>query len=413
MPPGIAENELVGMWVVNGVWTKLNPFLNEKLLDEFNAGRIGVKFTAPLLDGSGYAEAGRNYVAALRTAGVAVTARAVSFDPARSDYGRAGKMTQEVLDKVIRYRVNIIFMTPDHFPIFKEEQCYNVGLFDWETDVLPIEWVAACNQMDEIWVPCRWTADVCRSSGVQRPVYVFGHCATPDDFSDPANIDLLDLNPNLFKFYSIFQWTERKNPKGLLRAYLNAFKVSDPVVLILKTYRSNYSDSERQAIVSEIENIKFEFDRVDLPRIHLILGMLTREEILGLHAIGDCFALIHRSEGWGLPIFEACMMGNPVITTNFSANLEFTTQDNSYLVDAVPSQVFGMPWIHWYRDHMKWSDPNIEMCTRLMRQVFNNQKEAIRRGVKAQAFARARFTWQAVGSAIKNRLIEVIKTCES
>lgn len=413
LPSGVPENEIVGMWVVNGVWQKDCPLDNIRLAEALASGRIGVKFTAPLLDGSGYAEAGRNYVAALRTAGVSVTANSVSFESARSDYGRAGKLAQEVLDKKISYHINIIFLTPDHFPIYKEESCYNIGLFDWETDALPVEWVSACNQMAEIWVPCQWTADVCRKSGVTRPIHVFGHCASVDDFQDPVDPSLPEPFPDLFKFYSIFQWTERKNPKGLLRSYFSAFTSSDPVILLLKTYRCNYSFEETAAVVAEIEQVKEEFGRTDLPRIHLISNMLSREEILGLHTSGDCFVLIHRSEGWGLPIFEACMMGNPVITTNFSANLEFTNQENSYLVDTVPSRVFGMPWIHWYRDHMHWSDPDIGMCARLMRQVFNNQKEALKKGLKAQALVRAKFTWQTVGSAIRIRLLEIVKSCKS
>jgi glycosyltransferase involved in cell wall biosynthesis len=411
LPPDIAEKDAVGMWLVDGKWTKDSPFFNRERLDNFTSGKTGVRFTAPFLDGSGYAEAGRNYVAALRTVGVAVKANPISFESARSDYGRAGKMVEPALNAAIEYGVNITFLTPDHFPLYKESGKYNIGMFDWETDALPVEWVSACNEMHEVWVPCQWTAKVCRQSGVHRPIYVFGHCATPEDFDNPKPLPLPEL-AGLFKFYSVFQWTERKNPRGLLLAYFNAFKASDPVVLVLKTYRCDYSDSERRTVVEEIANIMVETGRDDLPRVHLIPDMLTREQMVGLHAAGDCFVLIHRSEGWGLPIFEACMMGTPVITTNFSANLEFTTKDNSYLVDARPSKVFGMPWIPWYRDHMHWSDPDLGMCAKAMQAVYQNRAEAVRRAVKAKELVRKKFTWESVGSAIKARLVEILSVCE-
>lgn len=409
LPNDVSGKDVLGAWIVDGSWTKLHPSSQARLTDFVNK-KLGVHFRAPLLDGSGYAEAGRNYVAALMTAGVAVKATPISFETARSDYGRAGQMSDVAIASTVDHAINITFLTPDHFPLFKEIGKYNIGMFDWETDTLPVEWVEACNSMDEIWVPCRWTANVCRSSGVSRPIYVFGHCASPDDFSNPTPLNL-GLDPGIFKFYSIFQWTERKNPHGLLSAYFKAFTASDPVILILKTYRCDYSDAENAVVAAEIERIRASTGRTDLPKIHLIQRMLTKQEILGLHAAGDCFVLLHRSEGWGLPIFEACMMGTPVITTNFGANLEFTKPDNSYLVDASPSHVFGMPWIPWYRDHMKWSDPDIHMGARLMRHVFHNKEEALQKAAKAKKLVHQKFTWRTIGTAMRHRLLEIL-ACE-
>jgi glycosyltransferase involved in cell wall biosynthesis len=308
---------------------QLNPHIAARPTEAkkaFQDGKINVRWVAPLLDGSGYAEAGRNYVAALSTAGVNVMAHSVSFENSRSDYGRAGKLSEAAIANKINYAINVVFLTPDHFPIYREMGAYNIGLFDWETDFLPPQWVTTCNEMDEIWVPCQWTADVAKKSKVTRPIHVFGHCASPDDYTDGPTLSFQEVDPSWYKFYSIFQWTERKNPRGLLQSYLKAFTDKDPVILILKTYRANYSESEQAAIVSEIEKIKGEVGGAHQPRVMALLGMMTKEEMQALHRTGDCFALIHRSEGWGLPHFEACMMGKPVITTNYSANLELPSR---------------------------------------------------------------------------------------
>ena len=219
---------------------QISPEEAEGAKRKFQASRkISVKWASTFLDGSGYAEAARNYVAALSTVGVDVIAQNISFEEARADYGRAGQYASAALQRHGNYAVKVIFLTPDHYPLFGEPSCYNIGLFDWETDVLPVEWVGACNSMDEIWVPCQWTAEVARTSGVTKPIRVFGHCASPEDYSMASSLRFQDLDPSWYKFYSIFQWTERKNPRGLIKAYLNAFTDKEPVILILKTYRSN------------------------------------------------------------------------------------------------------------------------------------------------------------------------------
>jgi hypothetical protein len=362
------------------------------------------------MDGSGYAEAARNYVAALSSVGVDVSAKSVSFEDARSDYGVAGRLTEAAVNRNVSYAINVCFLTPDHFHIFRDQNCYNIGMFDWETDSLPSEWVPECNGMDEVWVPAHWTADVARRSGVVKPVHVFGHCASPDDYKDALPLIFPELPADLYKFYSIFQWTERKNPRGLLRAYLTEFTGRDKVVLILKTYRSNYSESEQNAVLDEIRKIKADVGRANPPKIMVIPSMLTKGEMLGLHKMADCFVLIQRAEGWGLPHFEACMMGKPVITTNYSANLEFTKPEHSYLVGYDMTAVRGMDWIHWYRPDMVWAEPSAAECGERMRYVFNNREEARRKGKEARSFVCRNFAWDVIGKKIKARLVKILGT---
>lgn len=379
--------------------------LKKKLAD----GRVGVQWMAPLLDGSGYAEAARNYVAALHRAGGSVDAKAVSFEAARADYGAAGEVVTALLGRGIDHVVKVIYMTPEHFPMYKEFECYNIGFFTWETEILPDDWVRYCNSMDEIWVPCRWNADVCIANGVRRPVHVFGHCALPDEYAlDGPRLHVPGVDPKAYKFYSIFQWTERKNPNGLLKAYLTAFTNKDPVVLILKTYRSDYSAGEKNAVLEALRGIQKEVgNEKNQPAVVVLPDMLSKADVLALHRLGDCFVLLHRSEGWGLPHFEACLMGKPVITTRFGGNLEFNRPEHSYLVDYEAISVGGMPHIRWYEPRMKWAEPDVDECRYFMRHVFGHRQEAAAKGWRARDYVRGRFSWDVVGKAMKKRLAEI------
>jgi hypothetical protein len=52
----------------------------------------GIKYTSPLFDGSGYAEASRQYILALHKMGIPITLEPISFEPARPDLGETGRV---------------------------------------------------------------------------------------------------------------------------------------------------------------------------------------------------------------------------------------------------------------------------------------------------------------------------------
>ena len=43
----------------------------------------------------------------------------------------------------------------------------------------------------------------------------------------------------------------------------------------------------------------------------------------------DCYASLHRSEGFGITMAEAMLLGKPVIATGYSGNLDFMRPENS------------------------------------------------------------------------------------
>jgi glycosyltransferase involved in cell wall biosynthesis len=140
----------------------------------------------------------------------------------------------------------------------------------------------------------------------------------------------------------------------------------------------------------------------------LITKLLSKAQVLGLHKLGDCFYLPHRAEGWGLPHFEACMSGKPVITTRYGGNLEFTKPDHSYLVDFKNVPVSGMDWFKWYTGDMTWADADLSSCIKALRLVYDNKEVAKSKGELAKDYVSKAFNWTAIGCAIKRRLEEII-----
>lgn len=366
----------------------------------------GIKFMAPFYDGSGYAEAARQYVAALYKMGVPLTLQNISFEEARPEVGEYGAVLKELMDKDIPYNVKIIQLTPEHYPLYKEENVLNIGYSFWETSKLCREWISFINDNIQMcFVPCTWNQESYINSGVTVPVKRIFQGIDMSEFEDVKEYNLNGVGENTYLFYSIFQWTERKNPMALLKAYWNAFTPKDDVALVLKTYRSNYSDAEKNAIKATIMRLKQVMPMDYYPKVLLIPDILSREEIIGLHKRGDCFALIQRGEGWGMPHFEAGAMGNPVLTTGMGGNMEFTTPENSYLVDYSWTPVFGMPWCPWYRGDQWWSEPDVGHTADLLRHVYDNREEARQKGIMLREFIKSNFDW----STVSKDMIEYIR----
>lgn len=375
---------------------------------------LKVLYTGAIKDLSGYASAARDYVRSLDAVGMDVAIDARSFEAQslhlieevveRKMWGMMGKPKDAPLQ--------ILHLTPDNFTQYKNYPAVKVGYYAWETSRLPPSWVRPCNDVcREVWVPCQELADVSVRSGVKVPVRVLPHAVPlpPKKFVPKSIIN--GLPEDRFKFYSIFQWSERKNPNSLIMAYYQEFSRHDPVVLVLKTYRLANAPSERDYIRREISKMKRMTRGVDCPPIVLIEEFLSAHDIQAIHYYCDCYVSMARAEGFGIPAFEAAAMGNPVVVPDNWAFTEHFTTDRGYLIDVprnVPIQ--GMQHISLlYTGDMTWGDPSIESCRVAMRQAYEDQREAKRRGANARKYVADNLSYKVIGRMMKYYIEEIYK----
>jgi len=372
---------------------------------------MNVLFTSAALDSSGYAEASRNYICALsKVPGINLSARHVSFEHWKTDLGREYK---EILDKIpnvcSKPDVQIIHLTPENFARHKISGIKNIGYTVWETTKLPGQWVAMCNQMDEIWVPCDWNVVAFKRSGVTVPVKKVPHTFSHLSFKQSKQVERSFAIPtDRFNFYSIFQWSARKNPDALLQAYWNEFGVDEQVCLVLKTFFHDNGLPDKERIKQHIQEIKKRLWLRETPPVVLIHDALSRDEILELHKQCNCFVLPHRAEGWGIPHFEAMAMGNCCISTHYSGNLEFMNDNNSILVNCNETPCFSMDR-PTYNGKMMWGEPHIDDLGKKMRICYNsylNAKESGRSDLLKEnpALVVEKFSWENVGQLMAREL---------
>jgi glycosyltransferase involved in cell wall biosynthesis len=312
-----------------------------------------------------------------------------------------------LIQKNIDYNVVLTHTTPEFWEKHKEAGKAFVGYTIWETTKLHPQWPVYINgTADACLVGCEWNVKTFKDSGVTIPVFNVPHCVSLDSFKKVAKMSIQGVKDSTFVFYSVLQFTERKCPTELIKAYWRAFQNDEDVALVLKTYRSDYSDGEKEAIRTTVKRLKIVSPAKKYPPIFLLLDMLPEEEINALHNRGDCFVSLDRGEGFGLGAFQAGAVGNPIVVTGFGGALEYAKPEHSYLVDYVETPVYGMPWSPWYLLEQDWAHPSATHGAKLMKHVFENQDEAKQKGLMLQKYIEKNFSRRVIGQ----KIVDAIKS---
>jgi hypothetical protein len=304
------------------------------------------------------------------------------------------------------YSINLIHVNADQVPVFAAAKGdayfrgrYNIGCWFWELSDFPQEWHSSFGPFDEIWAASSFIQDslarvspvpVVRMPLALRPEPRINYYLDRSAFRLPLDVFIFLFT---FDFGSVF---ERKNPLGVIRAFKLAFGGRDDTLLLLKIAHSESYPWELDVLKAacSTSNVRI-WDRI-----------LTRFEMNTLLSICDCFVSLHRSEGFGIPIAEAMLLEKPVIVTSYSANMDFTTPLNSFLVKHKVIEIdrdYGP-----YRKGWVWADPDLDHAAQLMRYVYENRDVCIETGRRAKEDILQRYHPTVVGEQMLDRLERVI-----
>jgi len=331
-----------------------------------------VRFFGPLNMHSGYGYAVKNFAQAFSDS--SVDTRFVFGEKAEKKYF-------DFFSSLNNYRGNCDIDFYLHGPPWRKHKSrarYKIGYFYWEADKLPFQWVRGLNFVDEIWAPCELVKSACLKAGFRGRIIVV---PTPieDWHSEERAIIPSSFSQNyivsgdIFKFYSIFQWHERKGYRELLTSYYRAFNAHDNVLLIVKTNSLNIAGNTKEKIRHDILSLKRRMNLKYYSPVYLIDDIISDEEIKALHMSGDCYVSPHHGEGWGLPIHDAMVAGNQIITTKFGGVTEYLSNDSAHIIRHTMGPVRNMSWSSLYNNKQNWAYPKVSHIRTLMRDIYENK----------------------------------------
>lgn len=254
--------------------------------------------------------------------------------------------------------------------------------YGWEESSFPKEYVKNFNQnLSGIIAVSNYVKDVLINNGVNIPIKVISNPINHIlDFESKEHKLKTDKN---FKFLHISSCFPRKGVDVLLKSYCEAFTKNDDVVLIIKTFPNPHNDVDKQ-----IKNIKN--SNPNMPEIVLINEDLEQEYINYLYKHCDALVIPSRGEGFGLPMAEAMLFELPVITTNYSGQVDFCNCENSWLID----YTFAKAKTHLNLFNSYWVEPSFEDLTNILKVFPSLTKEEISKKTKiAKECVSKKFTW--------------------
>ncbi|MFA9188291.1 glycosyltransferase [Flavobacterium magnesitis] len=323
----------------------------------------------------------------------------VGLPYAKIDYLKLKKGT--INEDSFKYSINLIQLSlNDISDFFSGIQTtsflnrYNILFLVWESEYVPEEIQKTLHLFHEIWTPSTYCRDIFRQHFL-GPIMTVPH-PVEVDLTPLVKKGFLDIYDNQkYSFLFIFNFgssIKRKNTLFLIQSFIKAFPVETDVELIIKCSNAKNNPKDYALVLNEIRgksNIKI----VDID--------LEKNDLNHFINQCDCYVSLHHSEGFGLTLAEAMCLGKPTIATNYSGNLEFMNEGNSFLVDYVINSIEN-PDVN-FCDNTIWADPLLDDSVEKMRLVYTNKNLANEKAKKAQIDTQNKLSYKSIGSKMLNR----------
>jgi glycosyltransferase involved in cell wall biosynthesis len=266
----------------------------------------------------------------------------------------------------------------------------NFAYLSWEESLLLKESVSLINEcLDGLVVTSNFVKKVAQRSGVVIPIEVLHHGVDHLNFQTKTNYK---LNTNKkYKFLHVSSGMPRKGIDVLLQAYFDEFTDKDDVVLVIKSF-----PAEENIVESTLNH--FRTTHQNTPEvIHILTDKLKPEEMAALYNCCDAVVLPTRGEGFGLPQAEAMLAKKPLITTDYSAYLDFCNPDNSWLLD----YRLGRAESHLNEGNGVWANPFVSDLRKYMRYLtLDENKELIVKKTENAYEEVTKLTWQKAAKSL-------------
>lgn len=155
--------------------------------------------------------------------------------------------------------------------------------------------------------------------------------------------------PQLYTFYHIGNvMDDRKQFRAILEAFI----------------RLNEPNSRLLVKATCVKDIQ-----LNVPRVEIINGLVSDEEMEKIHNRGDCYVSFSKSEGVGMGPVEAAIRDKPVIITDFGGAPEYVK--TPYLVPCELQELERDDFL--FKKGMHWGKPDPNKLLEFMRDAFDKR----------------------------------------
>ncbi|MCR5343164.1 MAG: glycosyltransferase [Butyrivibrio sp.] len=300
----------------------------------------------------------------------------------------------------LKYNVNLIHLNPNELPVSIRSMTrdvfnnrYQIGYWLWELPEFPKEWSYAFDLFDEIWTPAEFVSDAVRTA-TSKPVYTVPYAMNTPATDDRFDRKYFGIPEDKFLYilsYDGFSNSDRKNPEAAIAAYREAFPTELPDVgLIIKATHAGESEMEHlRELMHGYENV------------YILTDSYSKEEFNSLIKCADAHISLHRSEGFGLVMAEAMFLGTPTVSTNWSANSEFMSEDACCMVPVKIIEIEKETPPYHKGNH--WADPDVHVAANFIRRLHDDKAFYEYKKEAAAKYIRERMSPERAAGILRER----------
>lgn len=314
-----------------------------------------------------------------------------------SNYNSFKSLTRQITKRNDELLISIVH----HYPMIKDafESDVRGIIYFWEETSVPEDQIFFLNEnFDIIWVASSSTKAALINSGCRIPVFTIPLGVDKvTNYPQSPNTMAKTSKKEVFRYLHISSCFPRKGIDILFSAYLNAFTGQDDVELFIKTFPNPHNNV--RALWKKLSSAY-----PDPPKLRIDERSYTDDQLLALYKSADVVVLPSRGEGFNLPAAEALALAIPVITTGYSAQTDFCTDDNCYLVEFN----FEKSNSHLAAIDSCWVVPNLfdltEKLKKSYRDIQNTDSFHIKKRVSCAEYIKQIYKWENSAQGILNSI---------
>ncbi|KAI5189859.1 hypothetical protein NEMIN01_0722 [Nematocida minor] len=291
-----------------------------------------------------------------------------------------GKFSTPGVEVRNRFPVDLSKVRPGYNKIFLH--------FPWEFSLIPSAWIDPIKESPviDVIVPSIFAKNIHMESGIQRErIHVVPHGVAYTSLHTMRSLEekqknisiakLFDCPSNYIRFVMIGGALKRKGLDTGIKAYINAFKGNEKVVLRI---HAAYGDGN---VFDDIKEILHKNKMENGPKIVYTQSYLSDKKIRALLSLAHYNIAPFKGEGFGLNILEGNAMGAIPIVTKARPATEFCDTKNSFFIKCKKAK-FNCPPVMTSNngkismfglslpDYPKWYEPSEAHLATLLKKAY-------------------------------------------